>query len=201
MRRKPATSSQDKPPCFGKHPSIVFEGCSSCARRTGCFRAFSPPGVTVLTFANLRVNIAKAGDVRATDVLLHGLDSELWGVLSTVCAKYGLTLKAKATARPTRFRARARDKNGRTVLGIVRLDSRRILIDGLRIDYHAAAAVSGCTRRVKDGRKRPYYVLDLLPDGGSLSARLASKVDRLLALSYLAGTYVPGIAPDHESNR
>lgn len=196
MRRIPATTPRDKPPCYGKHPSIVFEGCSTCARRSGCFRAFSPPGVTVLPFANLRINIAKAGDTRATDVLLHGLDPELWGVLSTVCTKHGLALRAKAKNRVRRYRAKAHDKQGRLVLGVVRLDSRRVLIHCLRADFYAAIAVNGVKRRVSDNRKRPYYALDLIADSGSLTARLSSKLDRLLSLSYLAGTYVPGTTPD-----
>lgn len=188
MRRVPAISSKDKPPCFGKHPSIVFEGCSSCARRVGCFRAFSTPGVTVLPFASLRINIAKAGDRRATDVLLHGLDPALWGALQTVCVKHGLKLTARTKRR---YRARARDKERRTVFTVVRLDSRRVLIEFLRADVSTAISL-GCYRRTAKNRRTPYQCLDIPGDTDNLTVVMAQKLDKLLSMSYLAGTFVPG---------
>lgn len=188
--RHPALDSSEKPPCYGKHPSIVFEGCSLCAKREGCFRRFSRSGVEVLPVAVTRINITKAGDRRATDALLHGFDDELWGLMRTLAAKYGLRLTTKVRAGQT-ARAVARDRSKQIVFLIRRLDARRVLLYFRMVDESAALSV-GCVPKQTPHSRKEVFCLDLSSRTDNLKSALADRVNQVLAMSYLAGKFTPG---------
>lgn len=186
MRRKPATSPDDKPPCYGRHPSIVFGGCLSCAKREGCFAKFSTDSVKVLPFTQSGVPVAKAGDRRATDMLLHGMDPSIWAALRVVVTKYGL--RAKIVNRPP-YRARISDRDKEIVFMVMRMDPRCVIIDAKRIDANAAKHTGGELVKARWRSRSPIYRFTFDTD---IVRTMSVQLDKLLAMSYLAGTFTPG---------
>lgn len=186
MIRKPATSRNDKPPCFGRHPSIVFGGCLSCAVRDKCFAKFSTPTVQVLPFVQSGGAIAKAGDRRATDILLHGMDANLWAAMRVTVTKYGL--RAKIVNKPP-YRARVFDRDKEIVFMVMRMDPRCVIIDAKRVDPNAAKHLGGELVNVRWRSRTPVYRFTFDTD---IVRTMTAQLDKLLAMSYLAGSYKPG---------
>jgi hypothetical protein len=187
MNRQPATTPDENPPCFGKHPSLIYAGCFSCARYVECCAAFGRGGVRVLPYVQAANVLTRAGDRRATDMLIHGLDASIFAAFRVVLTKYGLRVRVRTHAG---YRAHVVDRDKKILFRVLRMDGRAAIIDAKRIDPDAAKHTGAVV--VADARWRghtPTYRFTFTTD---IVRDMATRLDNVLALSYIAGTFTPG---------
>lgn len=184
--RVPAREKSDRPPCYGKHPSLVDAGCFACVKRSGCFRRFSTAAVSVLPYVQVTSRVTKATDRKATDLLIHGIDGDLWQTFRTVLTKHGLRVRLKKVSS---YRAVIFDRDRKVVMMLMRMDPRRVVLDCRMVDGKTALLLGATQPAVSWRSRRTVYRLTF---EDKIDVTMSDCLDKLLAASYLAGTYSPG---------